>query len=120
MFAGEVGILNVGAGDTKLSFDPSKPEEAKRAAEIVEEMLRRGYAILVAAGEKDGKPVFHRAEAFDPNTCEYIVAGTPDQITHPEAKEHPKLRRSRRRGTKVFTVPAASTRSVAVARTAGG
>lgn len=32
---GEVGILNVGAGDTKLTFDPSKPDEVARSAQIV-------------------------------------------------------------------------------------
>ena len=39
---GQIGILNVGAGDTKLSFDPSKPVEVKRAAKIVSEMLSQG------------------------------------------------------------------------------
>src|ERR1700728_3973326 len=48
-----LSILNVGDGDTKISFDKDKPAERKRACRIVTDMLHRGYAILVQAGEKD-------------------------------------------------------------------
>lgn len=37
---GEVGVLNVGAGDTKLSFDPSNQADRIRAARIVKDMSR--------------------------------------------------------------------------------
>jgi hypothetical protein len=67
---GEVGVLNVGLGDTKLSFDKSDPAERIRAARIVRDMLRRGYALLVEV--EPGK--FQRAKDFDDETCEYIVA----------------------------------------------
>lgn len=39
---GSVAILNVSAGDTKLTFDKSNPSETIRAARIVKDMLRRG------------------------------------------------------------------------------
>lgn len=136
---GSIGILNVGAGDTKLSFDPAKPEETKRAAAVVEDMLKRGFAILVQVGERDGRPLFQRAESFDPETCEYIIVGTPppptpsiegiDKTASPEAVADdagaPRRRKSRK-GVKLGAyksktrVPAASTRAVAVARSAGG
>jgi hypothetical protein len=70
---GEVGILNIGAGDTKLIFDPNNPQDMIRAARIVKDMLRRGYSLLVAIAGTD--PVqYQRAYDFDENTFEYIVA----------------------------------------------
>ena len=76
MPTGEVGILNVGAGDTKLVFDPGNPAETIRAAHIVKDMLRRGYALLVATGALDdkGRPVMVRARDFDEKTFEYVIA----------------------------------------------
>ena len=38
---GSVAVLNVGAGDLKLSFDPKNPAELKKAAGIVKDMLAR-------------------------------------------------------------------------------
>lgn len=75
MSYGSVGILNVGAGDTKLSFDPTNPAEVIRAGRIVKDMLRRGYALLVATGkDADGRSVYRRATDFDEKTAEYIIA----------------------------------------------
>jgi hypothetical protein len=133
---GSVGILNVGAGDTKLIFDRNNPAECIRAARIVKDMIRRGYALLIEV-EKNakGEPVYQRATDFDENTSEYIIADfdpviaaeaeakeAEDEADHQEAaapatggaakgrKGRPKLRR----------VDAAATRAVAVAHSAGG
>lgn len=116
---GCLGILNVGDGDTKLTFDPKNDAERKRAAKIVTDMLRRGFAIMVQVGERDGKPLFQRAESFDPETCEYLIFGTPDE--HPNVQEPPMPRARRGRPPKPLTrVPADKVRGVAVARSAGG
>jgi hypothetical protein len=126
---GEVGILNVGAGDTKLSFDPSKPEEVARAGRLVKDMLRRGFAILIEVGQDDEGPLYRRAKDFDENTHEYIIAGVPGdepEIEEPENVEKPagKAARGRKAGapakTRTTRVAAATTNAVAVARTAGG
>lgn len=127
---GELGILNVGAGDTKLTFDPAKPAERDRAARIVTDMLKRGFAILVQVGEKDGKPLFQRAEAFDPETCEYVIVadGPADQapIDAPDAEEAsasppaPAPAGKKKRGRKTTRIAAEKTRAVSVARSAGG
>jgi len=83
---GSVGILNIGAGDTKLTFDKSNPVESVRAARIVRDMLRRGYALLVEV-EKDGKKIFRRAEDFDEETCEYIIADFDPIAAQPEPQK---------------------------------
>lgn len=77
---GTVGILNVGAGDTKLSFDPRNPAERIRAARIVRDMIRRGYALLVEVAPGQ----YQRATDFDEARCEYIIADF-DPVTAAEA-----------------------------------
>ncbi len=116
---GTIGILNVGAGDTKLSFDPSQPDEVKRASAIVMDMLKRGYALLVEVGKDDKGPLYRRATGFDADTAEYIIAGAPDNLEVPSVKKPAAAprRQSRRAETRI---PAAKTSAVAVARTAGG
>jgi hypothetical protein len=131
MSVGTLGILNVGAGDTKLSFDKKKPAERERAAKIVTDMLRRGYAILIQVGTKAGKPLYQRAESFDAKTCEYIIVGTPPDVdqdirtetqAQPELKHEPKAetRRGKKIGPPRVRIPAERTNAVAVARSAGG
>lgn len=136
--AGEVGILNVGAGDTKLVFDQNNPQDCIRAARIVKDMLKRGHALLVKVGERDGKDMFQRATDFDESKCEYIIADfdpvaaeKADQVDAQEPADEqaaasggdaggtegakPVKLRGRRRA-----IPASGTRAVAVARSAGG
>lgn len=137
--AGEVGILNVGAGDTKLSFDPKNPAERIRAARIVKDMIRRGYALLVETTPGSGQYV--RAHDFNEERCEYVIAdfdpvtaaeadaqeeqqhgneqGEAGEGSAPAAGEAPSAkRRGRPPGRR--NVPADSTRSVVVAPSAGG
>lgn len=118
---GEVGILNVGAGDTKLSFDKSNPVERDRAKRIVQDMLKRGYALLIEVGRRKGEPIYQRAHGFDPETSEYIIMGGPDEDIEigvdQQAKDlaaKTKKQRTQRR------VPADKVRAVAVGRVAGG
>lgn len=133
---GEIGILNVGAGDTKLVFDPSKPEDCARAARIVTDMLRKGFAILAQVGEHEhnGKkePLYRRVMEFDEKTCEYIIASDQEVETKDGRSEAPETRstadglnragdrRGMHRRVPVERVAASKTRSVAVGRTAGG
>ncbi len=131
-----IGILNVGAGDTKLSFDKNNPAERIRAARIVKDMLRRGYALLIEIGKNDdGSPKYTRALDFDENTCEYIIAdfdpvaaAEHDESEKEDGQECPRKTaeapqagpKKRGRKPKVRSVPAESATGVAVARTAGG
>ncbi len=146
MDSGTIGILNVGTGDTKLSFDPKNLAERIRAARIVTDMLRRGYALLVEIDDGKGGKVFTRATAFREDVCEYVIADfDPIQAQKiddaEEAPGHeetlpPEGRASGASGTEGAapggkakgkrgrpagrTVPAASARAIAVAPTAGG
>ena len=137
---GEVGILNVGAGDTKLVFDPTNPQEMIRAARIVKDMIRRGYALLVEVKNLDGPSTYRRAYDFDEKTCEYIIAdldpvtaqkadeeeAASHEETEPEAAAAPSQPEPKRGGPakggrpKTKRVHASTTRTVAVGRTAGG
>lgn len=132
---GTIGILNVGAGDTKLIFDKDNPAECIRSARIVTDMLRRGYALLVEVPGKKGAPkTYARAHEFKADTCEYIIADF-DPIEAAKADEDaqgeqgqeaapdpapaqaatPKLRGRPRKA-----IPATGASGVAVARSAGG
>jgi len=131
---GSVGILNVGAGDIRLSFDKSNPAEVIRSSRIVKDMLRRGYALLVEV-ERDGQKAFERAHDFDENTAEYIIvdfdqdlarAKDAGEIREPRLihgtseTEAPANGRKGKTGGKRSRVDASETRAVAVGRSAGG
>lgn len=114
-------VLNVGAGDTKLTFDPKKPAERKHAARVITDMLKRGYAILVEVGEdKDGEPLYRRAKAFDAKTCEYIIVGLPEDAAAEAPAKVPPRRAAKKPPRKAGRVKAEGRRAVAVAPTAGG
>ena len=138
---GTIGVLNVGAGDTKLSFDKDNPMERARSARIVADMLRRGYVLFIDVGNKN----YQRVLKFDENVCEYIIAdfdpivaeqSSPDPKSNPaedapdessretpsdegaEAPTEAPLKKRRGRSTK--RIDASATSGVAVHRSAGG
>ena len=87
-------ILNVGAGHLKIEFNKANPAERERAKSMVQDMIRRGYAIFVERGDK-----LVRVRAFDARRSEYIIKDVPKA----EAR-----------------VPMARAKATAVGRTAGG
>ena len=70
---GELSILNVGDGDTKITFDKRNVGETIRAKRIITDMLRRGYALVVEV-ERKGEKAYERVRAFDEKTDSYIIA----------------------------------------------
>ena len=118
----ELAILNVGEGDTKLSFDSKDLAEQIRAERIVKDMLRRGYMLLVETD--DGKLV--RATDFDPETSEYVIADLdPDYDPETENREEteettPTKKAKRKKKGKTKRVSAKGRKGVAVAPIAGG
>lgn len=140
--AGEIGILNVGAGDTKISFDKNNPAELARSARIVRDMLRRGYALLVEVTAPDGSKSYTRVYDFIEDTAEYVIADLdptiaaredtkddlqveppPEASPEPAAKGHKgpgRGNRSAQPGRGKRKIYASETTGVAVARSAGG
>jgi hypothetical protein len=134
--AGSLGILNVGAGDTKLTFDKANKAETIRASRIVTDMLKRGYALLIEVSDGKGGKAYQRVKAFREDTAEYVIADfDPTQQDQGEtsaedrqgeaapeaaapAAESPAPKRRGRPPTR--TVKASETRGVAVARSSGG
>jgi hypothetical protein len=130
---GTLKILSVGQGDIKITFDRNDIQEQIRAKRMVEEMLRRGYCLLV---EQAGK--MSRAVGFDPDTYEYIVAdydplAATETISEPniqikqEEQHEPEIQTQpeatqKKRGPKPGTrrVKMQSANCYGVARSAGG
>ncbi|MEO8391171.1 hypothetical protein [Polaromonas sp.] len=82
--AGSVGILNVGDGDTKLSFDPKNPAERIRAARIVRDMIRRLRKLSRERGDWAGIPMPLAGEQLvvEPNypkALELMAMGKPER-----------------------------------------
>jgi hypothetical protein len=119
-----LAILNVGEGDTKITFDKDNPKELERSRRIVTDMLKLGYAILVRISAPDAKPKYRRAVGFDPTLDEYIVTDVPAEpqtglddgvpIGEPAPVHGNTGKRGRRR-----RLPA-STPAIGVSRSAGG
>jgi len=131
--AGELAILNVGAGDTKLVFDPSKPDEMERSATIVRDMIRRGFVLLIEVGSNEKGPIYQRAHDFDPATCEYVVAGLASDADQEEGdgRRERKSRAATPAGARAQAskargkgqtrrIAAGEARAVGVSRTSGG
>lgn len=112
---GFLSILNVGAGDLRISFNPKFPAEVERAREMVTDMLRRGYAIVVAEEDGTHSPV----NAFDPATCEYIVADSAPARVEPEG-DAPLPEPKKRGRPRTRRIPARRARATAIAPSAGG
>lgn len=93
---GSLDILNCGAGHLQFTFDKDKPKEIDKAREIIQDMFKRGYAVLV---EVDGK--LERVKRFDPEHDTYVLDD--------------KKRRGRPKG-----VPMNTSKATAIPRTAGG
>lgn len=110
---GEMGILNIGAGDTKLIFDVKDPDSMAKGARIVEDMIRRGYTIMVEV-ERAGKKVMRRVKKFKKDTYEYVITAEPSSDATAEAATGAPPKEIAR------TVPIASARAVAIGHRAGG
>jgi hypothetical protein len=99
---GSLCILNISAGDIKVSFNKDVPEEVEHARQIIEDMFKRGYSILVAWGSG-----WRRATKFIASRDSYIIETR-------EEKEDGKSEVVEKE------VPAKKARAVGIAPTAGG
>lgn len=127
---GAVNILSVGEGHIRLSFNSEDPAEVIRAGRIVKDMLRRGYALLIAVPKEDGGVEWSRARAFDERTSEYVIVDYDPLAETPEEPDPaiadgertgdlPPRRNVRGRGP-TKRVAAGKAEAISVGRTAGG
>lgn len=103
-------ILNVGAGDFKLTFDKNDPADIERAKRIIPDMLKRGYALFC---EIDGK--HERVTGFDQARECYIVRLPWEAEWDGELAEPPKDKKEKK-----ARVPMRKTKVMAIGRSAGG
>jgi len=125
---GTLSILNVYEGDVKITFDTKDAAETIRARRMIQDLIRRGYALLI---EVEG--AYQRAIDFDEKVGEYVIADfdpsyrqksneeegedeREEEKESEEAEAPPKIRS--RRGRRRISMEA--TNAVAIARSAGG
>lgn len=114
---GTLCVLNVGTGDTTVTFDPGNPAEVAKGMRMLLDMQKRGY--LIAVQLPDG--TYTRAIEIDPTSGSYIIT-LPEDTPLPEGASavHDKSKRRRGRPSKKVKVPVEKTHAVGVARSAGG
>ena len=103
---GLLDILNCGAGHLAIRFEKDNPDEVVKARRIIQDMLRRGYTILVET--EDGGT--RRVKRFDPKRDEYIIE---------ELAPAPAVKKGRG-GYKTRRMAVGTTKATAVGRTGGG
>jgi hypothetical protein len=123
---GSLSVLNVGAGDIKVTFNHLDSAEAKKAITMLLDMQVRGYAILVET--EDG---YRRALTIDASRGRYVIQIPQDAPLPADAEEvsapapaatgldDGSTKKNGRRGRRV-SVPVAGRRAYGVARSAGG
>ena len=105
---GVLEVLSVGKGDIKLVVGGDSPEEIEKGRQVIEEMLRKGYAIFV---ETDKGP--SRVKKFNPRRMTYLISEIAEG--EPADSGGPQKRKVTQK-----EVPVAGSRAKAVGRTAGG
>lgn len=115
---GLLDVLQVGRGHLRLTINGDDPIEKDRARRLIEDMLRRGFAIFVEDG--DGKA--SRVRAFDPERMAYVIGDVPGDVGGDPAgaDEAQPSEPAPKRGRRTREVPVAAARATAVGRTAGG
>lgn len=79
---GSLDVLNCGRGHLEVTFDPNDEADKEKAKKTIQDLLERGYKIIVHENGED-KPVL----SFDPTKYAYTVVETgPDK---PPTKEVP-------------------------------
>lgn len=80
-------ILNVGAGHVEIRFDDKDPMEMERAKRIIEDMLKRGYALFMHG--KDDALI--RVKRFDKKKGVYLIADGPTVPAAAEPIDDPRV-----------------------------
>lgn len=109
---GELSILNVGRGDVEVKFSKKDQGDIARAKLMIEDMMKRGYALLVKQGDK-----YSTVQKFDPKKEVYIVVNV---ATESQGEDLPIKGKGKKGRLKTEEIPMAKAKAVGIGRTAGG
>lgn len=119
---GVLDVLQIGRGHLRMTIEEGNAVDVDRAKRVLEDMMRRGYAIFV----EDADGATHRVKRFDPKRFVYVIDDTMSAVpaTGPEDAEPavPAQPRAggRRKAAPTKELPVGSSRATAVGRSAGG
>lgn len=124
---GQIDILSCNDGHAEIHVNASDPISLTRAERIIQDMLRRGYALFVTGA--DGALI--RVKSFDPVTKCYVIGDGPlyaGEVTPATEERKPATARQLdtpprtkgKRGPGPRKVPVADVHTTAVPRSAGG
>jgi hypothetical protein len=80
---GSIDVLSTGRGHLEITFDPANEADKEKAKKTVEDLLAKGYKLIVHEDGED-KPVL----SFNPETYAYTVLETGTDVAKP-TKEVP-------------------------------
>jgi len=107
-----IEFLNSVRGDAPMYVEDSDPEQRKKIASKLLELLKEGQAIFLIQGDET-----RRIQGYDENSNEWLVLSEP----HPRpAQAHEPTATPRTRGRQVKRIPAYGSRVTAIGRSAGG
>ena len=75
---GELDVLNCTEGHIHITFDKDDPAELAKAQKIIEDMFKRGYAVLVETPKG-----LRKVKKFNPKTNSYVIQepdGKPKEL----------------------------------------
>lgn len=120
MITGSLSVPSVGRGHLEISFTEGDAVQEEQARRVIEDMLKRGYSLFIH-DETDPKKLI-KVRHFDAKHMRYVIAadaGHPTMATADVATRRKSY--SKRRGrSRMRSVPVRSSRSIAIAPTAGG
>lgn len=86
--SGVLDVLQIGRGHLRMTIEEGNGVDVERARRVLEDMMRRGYAIFVE--EPDGTT--HRVLEFDPERFVYVIDDTMATVpAHPAAPTDPAV-----------------------------
>lgn len=102
-----VEVLNAAEGHLTIQVGKD-PKEHAQAKKVIEDMLKRGYAVFIEVGGTT-----QRVKEFHPDDEEYIIMDVPEDKPAPSPKKAKKAAKKRR-------VSMRKARATGIAPTAGG
>lgn len=108
-----IEFLNSVRGDAPMYIEDGEPEERRKLAEKLTDLLKEGQAMFLIQGDQT-----RRIQGYDEASNQWLVLSSA--LPRPPQTCPPAVRRGRGRPRLYDRVPAAGTRVTAVGRVGGG